>query len=325
MSGPVSTAIAAFLGVKALEVIGSAVKDHVKGHVKQLLAKGEKKAFGKKERDALTDAYESVLTHAYTQTLDALGRVLELTGIGFPEFVEYKISVERFVKNGKIAEHLLETVRDLSNNKLPNPTTLESEWDRLDGKSISTPGVWIMVAANFRASAKEKAFITPQLRDVLNAQHIDQLVQPGQKLLGVQIAVKHDQYVSRMLKKYAPVELANIAPAYTEDPGQLIVTDIFELQHVRENPPPVEITKDEFEKLAREGKLDKNGEEAVIALLEEDLCVVGLMAGVRRIDASRSPDARGIRRSGIGESEATKRPQFVQSLGYDGLVFTCAR
>ena len=142
MLEPVSATVAAFLGAKAIEIIGSAIKDHVKGHLKKLLASGEKKLLGKKERDALTDAYENVLTHAYTQTLDALGRVLELTGISFPEFVEYKISVERFVTNGEVAEHLLDTVRDLSNDELPNPVILEGEWERLDGKSFPTPGVW---------------------------------------------------------------------------------------------------------------------------------------------------------------------------------------
>ena len=80
MVEPVSTTVVAFLGVKAADVIGSAVKDYVKGHIKKLIAVGEKK-LGRKERDALGLAYENTLAHAYTRMLDALGRVLELTGI----------------------------------------------------------------------------------------------------------------------------------------------------------------------------------------------------------------------------------------------------
>ena len=270
MPDPISTAVAAFLGEKALDVIGAAVKDHVKDHLKHLLSAAEKKLLGKKEEDALALAYESVLTHAYTRTFDALGWVLEGTGVTFPEFLGYQISIENFLKNKDVASHLLETVRDLSNSRLPDPQVLDTHWKCNGGRSLPFPGVWNMVAANFRKNAREKVFVTPAMREILNAQNIDQLVQLQQKLLGVQIIVRHEQYVSRMLKKYAPVELANLAPSYAESPGVLVVTDIFEPQHVRENPPPVDITKDEFEKLVREGKLDRNDKDAVIAQLEED-------------------------------------------------------
>lgn len=269
MVEPVSTTITAFLGAKGAEIVGAAVKDHVKGHLKGLLAKGEEKVLGKEERDALELAYESALGHAYAGLLEALGRVLELTGISFPEFVDYKISVERFLTTKKVAEHLFETVRDLSNDRLPDPALLEAEWERLDGKSFPVPGVWVMAAANFRKSAREKTFVTPQLREVLNAQNLDEIKSLQKKLLGVQVAVRHEQYVARMRKKYAPVELAQFAPSYVDDPGALVVADIFEPQHVRENPPPVEITKDDFEKLLREGKIDRDDEQALIAMLED--------------------------------------------------------
>ena len=268
MVEPVS-ATTAFLGTAAAKLVGSAIKDHVKAQLTKPLAAGQEKLLSKEQRDAIEVAYEGALTNAYTHTLEALGRVLELTGISFPEFVEYKISVERFLKTRTVADHLLETARDPGNDKLPDPAILESEWQRVEGKSFPVPSVWNLVAANFRKSAKERAFITPQLRDVLNAQNIDQIRQLHEKLLGVQIAVRHEQYVRRMLKKYAPVELANVAPSYAEDPGVLMVTDIFEPQHVRENPPPVEIAKDELEKLVRQGKIDKGDEAAVIAMLEE--------------------------------------------------------
>jgi hypothetical protein len=92
------------------------------------------------------------------------------------------------------------------------------------------------------------------VREVLNAQNLDAIRELGEKLAGVQVTVKQEQYTSPMLKKYAAVELANLAPAYVEDPGVLVVSDVFEPQHVRENPPPVEVTKDELEQLAKKSK-----------------------------------------------------------------------
>jgi hypothetical protein len=164
MPEPLLTAVTAFLGVKALEVIGAAVKDHVKDHLKNLLATGEKQLLGKKEIDALEVAYESVLTHAYQRALEALGRVLEFTGIPFVEFISYQTSVESFLKNKRVASHLLETVRDLSNDRLPDPEILDREWQR-KGIAFPIPGVWNLVAANFRKSAKERVFVTAPLRE----------------------------------------------------------------------------------------------------------------------------------------------------------------
>jgi hypothetical protein len=126
MPDPFTTTAALFLGTKALEIISAAVKDHVKGHLKKLLATGEKK-LGKKERDALEAAYENVLTHAYARALEALGNVLNLAVTSMNEFVRYRVPVEDFLKNGTVAEHLLETVRDLTNDQLPDPDLLERE------------------------------------------------------------------------------------------------------------------------------------------------------------------------------------------------------
>jgi hypothetical protein len=265
-----TTAAALFLGTKALEIIGGAAKDHAKGHVKGLLASGEKRVLGDKERDALEDAYQNALAHAYARALEALGNVLNLTVSSGTEFVRYRVPVERFLKNGTVAAHLLDTVRDLSDTRLPDPGLLEREWNQNGGEELPIPGVWHLVAANFRKGAQERTFITPQLREVLNARTLTRIMELQQLLRGVQITVKHEQYVSVMRKTYARVDLARIAPPTADDPGTLIVTDIFEPQHVRENPPPVEITKDELEKLACAGKLDGSDEEAIIALLVED-------------------------------------------------------
>ena len=267
MLEPETTILLTILGTKALDLISSAVEDHAKDLVKGLFEKGEQIIFGKKEKDALEDAYRNVLTSASVRVLEALGNVLQLTASS-DSSGRYRDSVERFLKNGTVAEHLLDTVRDLSDESFPDPALLEREWAASGGEEL-IPGAWHMVAANFRKGAREKTFITPQLREVLNARNLDEIRLLGEKLLGVQVTVKHEQYVSVMRKTFAPVHLANIAPSFADDPGTLVVTDIFEPQDLRENPPPVEIAKDELENLVRRGSLGKTDDTVVIALLEE--------------------------------------------------------
>ena len=269
MLDPITSSVIALLGAKAFEgIIKPAVEDHAKELVKRLFETGEAIGFGKKETAALEAAYRDALGSTYTRAIDALGNVLQLI-VSANEIKRYEGSVKKFLKSRPVAEHLLKTVRDLSNAQLPNPQFLEAEWDRLGGEPLPLPGVWSLVAANFRKGAQEKAFITPDMRAVLNARNLDQIRQLGERLLGVQATVKHEQYVSVMRKTFARVDLARIAPPTADDPGTLIVTDIFEPQDVRENPPPVAITKDELEQLGRAGKLDDGDEQVVIAMLEE--------------------------------------------------------
>ena len=68
---------------------------------------------------------------------------------------------------------------------------------------------------------------------------------------GVRPEVRQDKYAARMRTKYAPVDLANLMPSYAEDPGVLVIRDVFVPQHVKENPPPVELPKD-FERRLRD-------------------------------------------------------------------------
>ena len=265
---PITTIVLGILGAQAQQLLTDAAKDHAKDYVKRLFTKGEQIVLGNQEKDALEDAYQNALTHANTRIVESLGNVLQLM-VSQDELKGYADSIKAFLKNDEVAEHLLETVRDPTNKQFPDPAILEREWRASGGEALPIPGVWMMVASNFRKITKEKAFVTPRLREVINARNLDQIRQLGEKLLGVQITVKHEQYVNVMRKTFAPVQLANVAPSYADDPGALVVTDIFEPQHVRENPPPVEIEKSDLEKLIAQGKLDKDNEAVVLAMLDE--------------------------------------------------------
>ncbi|MEM8641140.1 MAG: hypothetical protein AAGG51_20345, partial [Cyanobacteria bacterium P01_G01_bin.54] len=269
MLDPLTSSALILLGEKAIEtIIKPAVAEHARDLVKKLFETGEGILFGQKEKDALKDVYQGALTHAYTRAIEALSNVLQLM-VSRDELKRYRTSVQKFLKSRAIAAHLLETVRDLSNPKFPDPQVLAAEWAALGGEPLPIPGAWDIIAVNFRKGAQEKVFVTPDMRAVLNAQNLDQIRQLGERLLGVQVTVRQEQYVSVMRKTYARVDLARIAPPTADDPGTLIVTDIFEPQDVRENPPPVAITKDELEQWIRAGKLDRKDEQEVIALLEE--------------------------------------------------------
>ncbi|MEM7014136.1 MAG: NACHT domain-containing protein, partial [Verrucomicrobiota bacterium] len=261
---------AVFLGNKALELVSEFARAYVRKRIDRLF-EGIEKKLKKEEREALQQTWEETMTHGYGAALDALTNVLRLTGMGDETMRENRTAVLYFLDDEDVGDLLWESVCDLTNNTLPDPAALETRWAETDWE-LPLPGsaVWPMFAANFREGAKKQGFINEQLRPIINAENIDKLVGLTQQLLGVQVTVRQDQYVRMMQKRYGQVELANVAPSYAEDPGVLFVTDIFEPQHVRENPPPVEITKDEFEKLVREGKIDKDDEDAVIALLEED-------------------------------------------------------
>jgi hypothetical protein len=60
------------------------------------------------------------------------------------------------------------------------------------------PGAWQLVALNFRKGAQQKSFVTPELREVLNAQTLARIMELVDLLRGVRITVKHERYVSVM-------------------------------------------------------------------------------------------------------------------------------
>ena len=68
---------------------------------------------------------------------------------------------------------------------------------------------------------------------------------------GVRPEVRPDKYAARMRTKYAAVNLANLMSSSADDPGSLVIRDVFVPQHVKENPPPIELPKD-FEKQLRD-------------------------------------------------------------------------
>ncbi len=76
---------------------------------------------------------------------------------------------------------------------------------------------------------------------MLNAENLDSIRQLLQRDGGVRPEVREEKYAVRMRTKYAPVDLANLMPSYAENPGQLVIRDVFAPQQVKENPPPADL------------------------------------------------------------------------------------
>jgi len=94
------------------------------------------------------------------------------------------------------------------------------------------------------------------MREVLNAQNLDRVRELLERDGGVRPEVRQDKYAIRMRTKYAPVDLANLMPAYAGDPGQLVIRNIFVPQRVKENLSAVELPKDFEQRLREKGIRD---------------------------------------------------------------------
>ena len=195
-------------------------------------------------------AYEAALQDAYTICLEMLLKNIAACGYTNEELKPYADSLRTFVKDDGVAAELLEAIRNPLDSKLPHPETLAMRWQELDCNEL--PGdLWTGVALAFRRQATKQAFVNEPLRQILNAQNLDAVRELLERDGGVRPEVRQDKYAVRMRTKYASVDLANLMPAYAENPGQLVIRDVFVPQMLKENPLAVELPKD-FEKRLRE-------------------------------------------------------------------------
>jgi energy-coupling factor transporter ATP-binding protein EcfA2 len=138
------------------------------------------------------------------------------------------------------------------------------------GQELPSDTLWNAVAIAFRRQAKKRIILSDELRELLNAQNLQQLRELIERQGGVKVQVRLDRYSQRMRTKFSPVDLANLMPAYADDPGRMVIRDVFVAQNVRENPPPVEIPKDLAERL-RKGGRHEAGDGAYKDLDEQQL------------------------------------------------------
>ena len=228
------------LGNLAREVITEACKGYLTDKAKSVF--GWIEQFG--EGDKLELAYQDALEQASSVCLDTLLQNIKGAGYTDEELKEYRDSLKAFIKDKQVLAELLESLRDLNDKERPSPEVLRERWDAVGGQKLPDEIVWNSVVAAFRRRAIKQSILSDELRELLNAQTMQEVKELLERQGGVKVQVRKDRYALRMRTRFSPVDLANLMPAYAEDPGRMVIRDVFVAQQVRENPPPVEIPKD---------------------------------------------------------------------------------
>jgi energy-coupling factor transporter ATP-binding protein EcfA2 len=234
------------LGDVAKSILEDACKDHLKDKVKSLF--GRLEATG--QLDKVERAYVVVMERAYATCLESLLLVLKSAGRSDDELREYRESLLSFVKDKDVGKELLSAIREPHRDDLPSPGVLGERWAAAGGRELPGPWVWNAVASGFREHAKKQVILSDELRELANAQTQAHAAELLGRQAGVRVPADRNRYARRMRAKFSPVDLANLMPAAADDPGRLVIRDVFVPQLVRENPPPVELPKDVAERIA---------------------------------------------------------------------------
>lgn len=256
------------LGNLAKDLITDACKDHLKDKLKSIF--GWLETLG--EKDKVEPAYIDAMEQAFGACLEMLLQNIKAQGYSDEELKQYQDSIKSFIKDKEVADELLKSVREPSRNDLPSPEVLRVRWQAVGGQELPPDTLWNAVASAFRRQIIKRAILSDELRELLNAGNLQQLKELIERQGGVKVQVRRDKYSLRMRSKFSPVDLANLMPAYADDPGRMVIQDVFVAQNVRENPPPVEIPKDIAERLRkgeRHETCDSTNEDFDEQLLEK--------------------------------------------------------
>ncbi len=238
---PIATPLLAIvLGNLARELITDACKDYLKDKLRSFF--GWMEQLG--ERDRIELAYQDAMEQAFSACLEMLLQNIKGLGYADEELKQYRSSIEAFIKDDQVAATLLQAIQEPGRIDLPPPDLLQERWQAVGGEALPSDTLWNQVAIAFRRQVTKRIILSDDLRKLLNAQNIQQLKKLIEEQGGVKTPVRRDKYSQRMRTKFSPVDLANLMPAYAEDPGKMVIQDVFVAQNVRENPPPVEIPKD---------------------------------------------------------------------------------
>lgn len=120
------------LGNLARELITAACKDYLKDKLKSLF--GWLGKLG--ERDKVELAYQDAMEQAYGVCLEML--LLNIKGYGYSdeELKQYQASLEAFIKDERVAEELLDFLREPGRNDLPSPDVLCERWKAVGGEEL---------------------------------------------------------------------------------------------------------------------------------------------------------------------------------------------
>ena len=248
---PITTSLLVLvLGNLARELIEDACKDYLKDKLKGLFSKAAKLG----SKDDLLLAYEGAMQQAYETCCEVFLRNIETFGVRRSELPQFQESLESFINDPKVAGELFRSVEDPNDQTAPSPEILQDCWREVGGRELPSDQLWMVTTLAYRNQALQQSFLSEPLRELLTSKNVDRLLKEVVRQGGVKVQVRRDKYSQRMQTKFSPVDLANLMPAYADDPGRMVIRDVFVAQNVCENPTPVEIPKDLAVRLRKGGR-----------------------------------------------------------------------
>ena len=249
------------LGKIGYEIISDTCKDYLKGKLASVFERVG--VLGRR------DEYERALDRAFTSAVamhgDTIVAHLRVTGCTDEELKSFAEPLKAFLGDEAVLDELYASMQDTADATSPSASRLGERWQALCADVPMDEGAWGFLTRGFRTKAGKLNLLSEPLLQVTLATDLHEI----RRLLEAQGEARPDtspsQYAQRMKTKYAAVDLANLAPSDADDPGGLVIRDVFVPLNVREDPPRRQLPKDFLRRLRERGYegLEAPGEEGL--------------------------------------------------------------
>ncbi|MGB3405352.1 MAG: HEAT repeat domain-containing protein [Microcoleaceae cyanobacterium] len=227
------------------ELAKDAAKDYIKDFFKSCLSN----VLRLPEKEPLQIATGK----AITEFLKLIQQELEDADLDNITILQYRYSLEEFIKNKQVAEILGGTFTTDS----IDTRTLRQIWQQLQSKTLPNEFSWEQVSKRYRKKVKAIIQEIPELREILDSQNLDKIAEA----VAVQPDFDLNRHQEGILEKYGNLNLESLDTtgcAY----NTLKLWNIFVPQNVRECqeylPQVYEIPKEYFRQLKERGEIDRD-------------------------------------------------------------------
>ena len=190
---------------------------------------------------------------AITEFLKLIQQELEDADLDNITILQYRYSLEEFIKNKQVAEILGGTFTTDS----IDTRTLKYTWKQLQSKTLPDEFSWERVSKRYRKKVKAIIQETPELREILDSQNLDKIAEA----VPVQPDFDLNRHQEGIREKYGNLNLESLDTdgcAY----NTLKLWNIFVPQNVRECqeylPQVYEIPKEYFKQLKEQDEIDQD-------------------------------------------------------------------
>jgi predicted NACHT family NTPase len=227
------------------ELVKDAAKDYVKDFFKSCLSNVL--------RLPQKEPIQIATGKAITEFLKLIQQELEDADLDNITILEYRDSLEEFIKNKQVAEILGSAFTTDS----IDTRGLKRIWKQLQSKTLPDKFNWEQVTKRYRKKVKAIIQEIPELREILDSQNLDKLAEA----VAVQPDFDLNRHQEGIIEKYGNLNLESLDTtgcAY----NQLKLWNVFVPQNVRECqeylPQVYEIPKEYFRQLKQRGEIDQD-------------------------------------------------------------------